>query len=115
MIRCLFLVFLVGCNAQESSTSAGDPERGDKASAEPVNIAVGATIAEVEAVNGKPFMIYGFEIDGYLAGTIKSWEKGALEGRHLQFTYTTFVEGIAGDHGISSDSPLLAKAGVVLK
>jgi hypothetical protein len=106
-----FLIILIlGCNnlvdqnpvyAQQSSQSK--------------KVVTGSTIAEVEAANGKPFIIYGFEIDAYLAGTIMSWEGGALKGQSIQFNYTTFIPGITGDEGIRSDNPILTQAGVNVK
>ena len=80
---------------------------------------VGDSIAKVETANGKPFIIYGFEIDGYIAGQVKSWEGGKLEGSGVQFKTTVDLaweeySQITGDRGIMSDEPLLTKAGLVV-
>lgn len=78
---------------------------------------VGASILEVQAVNGKAFKIYGFEIDSYLAGSIMSWEGGELSGEFAQFEYTKPTDkfdfdAIIGDMGLVSDNPILTAAGL---
>ena len=80
-------------------------------------VGIGSTIKEVEKANGKPFTIYGYEIDKYLAGTVKNWNSGNLQGLNLQFKITkeipveVYME-IMGDRGILSNNPLLEKAGL---
>ena len=80
-------------------------------------VGIGSTIKEVEKANGKPFTIYGYEIDAYLAGTVKNWNSGNLQGLNLQFKITkeipleVYME-IMGDRGILSNNPLLEKAGL---
>ena len=80
-------------------------------------VGIGSTIKEVEKANGKPFTIYGYEIDAYLAGTVKNWNSGNLQGLNLQFKITkeipveVYMEMI-GDRGILSNNPLLEKAGL---
>lgn len=76
-----------------------------------------STIKEVEKANGKPFTIYGYEIDGYLAGTVKNWNSGNLQGLNLQFNITKELPGeeymkMIGDRGIMSNNPVLEKAGL---
>lgn len=78
-------------------------------------IGIGSTLKEVENANGKTFTIYGYEIDSYLAGTIKNWNSGNLQGLNLQFRITKDLPTeeylkIMGDDGILSDNPLLEKA-----
>ena len=80
-------------------------------------VGIGSTIKEVEKANGKPFTIYGYEIDKYLAGTVKNWNSGNLQGLNLQFKITKEIPGevymkIMGDRGILSNNPLLEKAGL---
>ena len=80
-------------------------------------VGIGSTIKEVEKANGKPFTIYGYEIDAYLAGTVKNWNSGNLQGLNLQFKITKEIPGevymkIMGDRGILSNNPLLEKAGL---
>ena len=48
-------------------------------------IGVGSTIQKVEKVNGKPFEIYGWEIDTYLSGTVYYWDEGKFQGKNTQF------------------------------
>ena len=80
-------------------------------------VGIGSTIKEVEKANGKPFTIYGYEIDVYLAGTVKNWNSGNLQGLNLQFKITKELPGeeymkMMGDRGIMSNNPLLEKAGL---
>ena len=80
-------------------------------------VGIGSTIKEVEKANGKPFTIYGYEIDNYLAGTVKNWNSGNLQGLNLQFEITKEIPDevymkIIGDRGILSNNPLLEKAGL---
>ena len=80
-------------------------------------VGIGSTIKEVEKANGKPFTIYGYEIDKYLAGTVKNWNSGNLQGLNLQFKITKEIPGevymkMMGDRGILSNNPLLEKAGL---
>ena len=80
-------------------------------------VGMSSTIKEVEKANGKPFTIYGYEIDAYLAGKVKNWNSGNLQGLSLQFKITKkltdeeYMEMI-GDGGIMSNDPLLEKAGL---
>ena len=78
-------------------------------------VGIGSTIKEVEKANGKPFTIYGYEIDVYLAGTVKNWNSGNLQGLNLQFKITKEIPGeeymkMIGDSGIMSNNPLLEKS-----
>jgi len=80
-------------------------------------VGIGSTIKEVEKANGKPFTIYGYEIDAYLAGTVKNWNSGNLQGLNLQFKITKEIPvevymKMMGDRGILSNNPLLEKAGL---
>ena len=80
-------------------------------------VGIGSTIKEVEKANGKPFTIYGYEIDVYLAGTVKNWNSGNLQGLNLQFKITKEIPvevymKMMGDRGILSNNPLLEKAGL---
>ena len=80
-------------------------------------VGIGSTIKEVEKANGKPFTIYGYEIDAYLAGTVKNWNSGNLQGLNLQFKITKEIPvevymKMIGDRGILSNNPLLEKAGL---
>ena len=80
-------------------------------------VGIGSTIKEVEKANGKPFTIYGYEIDKYLAGTVKNWNSGNLQGLNLQFKITKEIPvevymKMMGDRGILSNNPLLEKAGL---
>ena len=80
-------------------------------------VGIGSTIKEVEKANGKPFTIYGYEIDAYLAGTVKNWNSGNLQGLKLQFKITKEIPvevymKMIGDRGILSNNPLLEKAGL---
>jgi len=80
-------------------------------------IGISSTIKEVEKANGKPFTIYGYEIDVYLAGTVKNWNSGNLQGLNLQFKITKKLPEeeymkMMGDDGIMSNDPLLEKAGL---
>jgi len=80
-------------------------------------IGISSTIKEVEKANGKPFTINGYEIDVYLAGTVKTWNNGNLQGLSLQFQITKQLPEeeylkIMGDDGIMSNDPLLEKAGL---
>jgi hypothetical protein len=77
-------------------------------------VTVGTSLEELERINGKPFNIYGFEIDWYLVGTIKSWEGGKLEGLGLQLSKTKEVsdqeyQSVLGDGGYSSSNPVIRK------
>ena len=80
-------------------------------------VGIGSTIKEVEKANGKPFTIYGYEIDKYLEGTVKNWNSGNLQGLNLQFKITKEIPvevfmKMMGDRGILSNNPLLEKAGL---
>ena len=75
-------------------------------------VGIGSTIKEVEKANGKPFTIYGYEIDAYLAGTVKNWNSGNLQGLKLQFKITKEIPvevymKMIGDRGILSNNCLL--------
>ena len=43
----------------------------------PNGLAIGSTLAEVEAANGRPFVLSGFEWD--YGGTVTDWKGGALD------------------------------------
>lgn len=66
-----------------------------------------STLEEIEAANGKPFIMYGYEIDKYLEGTVKSWEGGNLEGLELQFTAPKNTQYLIGDRIMSTNPKLL--------
>ncbi len=120
-LLALCMLLLAGCSS-ESETRAPQSEKPAVPEGPEVNptsgrLEVGASIAEVQAANGKPFKIYGFEIDSYLAGSIMSWEGGKLAGRFVQFQVTKPDGGfdygaIIGDSGLLSNNPILTKAGL---
>lgn len=83
-------------------------------------IKIGSTIKEVQTINTTPFIIYGYEIDNYLAGSVMNWKSRKLDGLNLQFEITQeLIESeyvtIIGNAGFSSDSPILTKAGLKVK
>lgn len=82
------------------------------------NISVGTSLAELEHVNGRPFMLSGFGWD--YEGTVMSWNNGNLEAefRHkgrvtvrLAPTATdqSDVHKLAGDRPFSSANPVMRR------
>lgn len=86
-----------------------------------VGITIGSTLAEVEKVNGKPFLVNGFEWD--YGGLVTDWNGGRL-GRPLQGgctvrlrfdKYDAAPDGMVGDGvKVSSANPTLRKWGPVV-
>lgn len=75
----------------------------------------GNTLAEIEALNGKPFMLVGFEVDGYIAGKVADWKGGKLTDRVVQFEVTEKLpiqeyQQIMGDDLFPSDHLIMKKA-----
>jgi len=72
----------------------------------PMGIRLGMTLAEVEVLNGKPFMLYGFGWD--YGGTVSSWEGGALAPSApacsfiVRFDAQAPTEGALGDGEFAS-------------
>jgi hypothetical protein len=71
-------------------------------------VAVGASLAEVETINGKPFRLYGFGWD--YGGTSLNWQDGLLATQpggcllQLRFDQTAATDAdIVGERGFSSD------------
>lgn len=81
-------------------------------------IGVGSTINEVEMANKNSFLLNGFEIDNYLAGTTIDWKNGSLKGLSIQFTTTNDLgheyPKITGNKELASDDPYIQKAGLVV-
>ena len=71
---------------------------------------VGTSLKKVEEINGKPFLMSGFQWD--YAGSTMSWNRGSLSPDLV----VTFAEpkrvhkALLGDQEISSDSPPLRRA-----
>jgi hypothetical protein len=71
-------------------------------------VAVGMPLAEVESINGKPFLMYGFGWD--YGGTANEWQEGALAAKSgecvlwLRFDQTQRTDAdIDGERSFSSD------------
>lgn len=83
-------------------------------------IGMGSTIEEVEAANGNPFTIYGFEINDYISGMSKNWGyDGRLNQSSLRFAPSKNIDPeiydqLKGKNGILSNDPLLKEAGLVV-
>jgi hypothetical protein len=80
-------------------------------------VTLGSSLAEVQKINGKPFLVNGFDSD--FAGFVRNWKGGAL-GRPLPGDCTITVR-FGKDDGkspsgdlISSDKPDLVKWGPVV-
>ncbi|MFT3809310.1 MAG: hypothetical protein QM698_05280 [Micropepsaceae bacterium] len=78
----------------------------------PGGLKAGQTVAEVEALNGKPFRLSGFGWD--YGGMVQSWEDGALATAQprcdLEVFFNPradFAESVTGDTTVSSDDPAL--------
>ncbi len=78
----------------------------------PGGVKIGLTVAEVEALNGKPFKLSGFGWD--YGGMVMSWEGGKLaEGEgtcSVQPFFTPradYADSISGDISVMSDNPQL--------
>ena len=73
-------------------------------------MAVGTSLKKVEEINGKPFLMSGFQWD--YAGSTMSWNRGNLSSDLV----VTFAEpkrvhkSLIGDQEISSDNPPLRRA-----
>ncbi|MCB9082337.1 MAG: hypothetical protein H6555_11575 [Lewinellaceae bacterium] len=71
-------------------------------------ITLGTTMAELQAINGKPFLFYGFGWD--YGGAVTNWNDGAISS-DLMITLDAgegeFPDTLLGDQEISSDNPLL--------
>ncbi len=75
----------------------------------------GASLADIQAINEKPFMLVGFEVDGEIAGKAVDWKGGKLTGRVVQFGVTEELpteeyQQIMGDDLFSSENPIMKKA-----
>jgi hypothetical protein len=75
----------------------------------------GTKLQDLEALNGKPFKLYGFEWD--YGGTVSSFEGGKLEqysnNLTIRFKLTTFDKstlGILGDNEFLSNNPNMINA-----
>lgn len=81
-------------------------------------IGIGSTISEVGKVNKKPFLLNGFEIDNYLAGTVVNWKNGDLTGLGIQFAVTNDIgydyHKLIGNKELTSNDPYIQKAGLVV-
>lgn len=82
-----------------------------------IKIKMGSSLADIEALNGKPFMLVGFEVDGDIAGKVTDWKGGKLTDRVVQFEVTIKLtikeyQQIMGDDLFSSDNPVMKKAGL---
>lgn len=80
-----------------------------------VLIKEGSTLADIETLNGKSFMLVGFEVDGYIAGKVADWKGGKLTDRIVQFKVTKELpteeyQQIMGDDLFPSDHPMMKKA-----
>ena len=84
------------------------------------SIGMGSTLAEVEAANnGKPFSIYGFEINDYISGMSKNWNGGGFISISLRFSPSSDIDPevyvkLIGKNDILSNDPLLKEAGLVV-
>lgn len=83
----------------------------------PRGVRLGATLAEIEAANGKPFDVTGFEWD--YGGTVVNWREGALAGREgcvqrIRFSARGSAQGAVGDSAFSSASPGMRAADPVV-
>jgi hypothetical protein len=70
-------------------------------------IHVGSTLLEVEKINGKPFMMSGFDWD--YGGYAVDFQGGKLKNLSLRFTYgeRQIDPSLSGDKTISSSNPKL--------
>lgn len=80
-----------------------------------IKIKMGSSLQEIEALNGNPFMLVGFEVDIAIAGKVMDWKGGKLTNRVVQFEVTKELptkeyRQIMGDVLISSDHPVMKKA-----
>ncbi|NBC07909.1 MAG: hypothetical protein GVY26_12020 [Bacteroidetes bacterium] len=75
-------------------------------------ITIGSTLDTVEAINGRPFELYGFEWD--YGGYVNDWEGGQLSNNlSLRFAPSAGVDTpmeVVGDMTLSSDNELLRQA-----
>lgn len=78
----------------------------------PGGVKIGLTLAEVEALNGKPFKLSGFGWD--YGGMVMGWEGGKLEAGEatcgVQPFFTPradYADSVSGDIGLMSDNPQL--------
>jgi len=75
-------------------------------------ITIGSTLDTVEAINGRPFQLYGFEWD--YGGYVNDWKGGQLSNNlSLRFAPTAGTDTpmeVVGDMTLSSDNELLRQA-----
>ncbi len=78
----------------------------------PGGVKIGQTLAEVEALNGKPFKVSGFGWD--YGGMTMGWEGGKLDTAEPRCDLSLFFspradfgESVSGDITLSSDDPAL--------
>lgn len=78
----------------------------------PGGVKIGQTIAEVEALNGKPFKLSGFGWD--YGGMSMGWEGGKLDTAEPRCDLSVFfspradyADSVSGDITLSSDDPAL--------
>jgi hypothetical protein len=81
------------------------------------------SLAEVEALNGRPFKLYGFGFD--YGGTTLDWNGGRLATQaggctlHLRFTMREGADAdnagvYVGEQGFQSDDPAMRRAAPVV-
>lgn len=83
-------------------------------------VTIGSTLAEVQKINGKPFLVHGFDSD--FSGFVVSWKGGKLDGRlpggcrvGVRFGKdNNSVPGLSAER-ISSDDGKLLKWGPVVE
>lgn len=83
-------------------------------------VATGMSLAEVQAINGRPFRLYGFGWD--YAGTTYEWDGGALDAPsgdcvlQLRFEMTRRTDAdIVGERGFLSDDEGMRSAAPVVE
>jgi hypothetical protein len=79
----------------------------------PNSLSLGQALAEVEAVNGSPFMLWGFGWD--YGGWVSDWNGGAFAPvagcvTRVRFDATGDQEGAQGDSTFASDSAVIRRA-----
>ena len=58
-----------------------------------LGLKIGSSIFRVEKINESPFIIYGYEVDRYLAGTVYDWKRGRLKNNlGMKFELTKDIE-----------------------
>ena len=82
-------------------------------------LAIGTTLDELTAYNGKPITFLGFGWD--YGGTVTDWHGGKLEGIGVTLSYPDDPTGgmppeaLMGDSEVSSENPLLKGKGVYVR